>query len=156
MSKILREIRSKVRKEHIAISCTRHGCSTKNVPPNALIIDMDKVVPDSPTTDTHCDYVIFHVDTRNILITAPLELKSGGVGSVTDVHKQLQQGAAYAENLTPKDREPTCRPILFYGKRIDKAHMPKLNRLKIRFRGKKFTIDKARCGSDLTQALKCQ
>ena len=156
MSKTLREIRSKVKEEYLTDSCTRDRCSTKNIPPNTLIIDMDKVVPDSPTTAKHCDYVIFHEDAGSILITAPLELKSGSVDSITDVHEQLQQGAAYAENFTPKDSNPTCRPILFYGRRIDKSHMPKLNRLKVRFRGKKFTIDKARCGSDLAHVLKHQ
>lgn len=94
------------------------------------------------------------MNVESTLITVPLELKSGRVNSIPEVCKQLQRGATYAEKLVSKDSQPICRPTLFHGKGIHSAQLKKLNRAKVRFRGKELTIDKARCGSNLPCAPK--
>ena len=156
MSEVLNEIRSQVDERNLSTSCSRDGCQVDmaDMPPSRIIVDMDEVFPASTATDKHCDYVLFFVNAESTLVTIPLELKSGRVDSIPEVCKQLQQGATYTEKLVPKDSQPICRPVLFHGKGIHKAQLKKLNRAKVRFRGKPLTIDKERCGSNLAGALK--
>ena len=156
MSEVLNKLRSQVGAANLSNSCSRDGCQVDitDVPRSRVIIDVDKALSASTTTGKRCDYVLFFMDAENTLVTVPLELKSGGVDSISEVCEQLQQGATYAEDLAREDSEPICCPLLFHGKGIHKAQRPKLNRAKVRFRGRRLTIDTTRCGENLIRALK--
>lgn len=125
------------------------------VPSERIIVDMDKVFPNS--TDSQGDYVLFFMDDdHSVLVTVPMELKSGDVDA-SKAHEQLQQAATYAERLVPASSKPECHPLLFCGrKRMHRAQRDRLNKAKIRFGGRNLTIKTARCGKpgNLGQALR--
>ena len=158
MSEVLDMLRSQAGAASLSNSCSRDGCQVDmtDVPRRRVIIDMDKALSASTTAGKRCDYVLFFMDAENRLVTVPLELKSGSVDSISEVCEQLQQGATYAEDLAEENSEPICRPTLFHGRGIHKAQRPKLNRVKVRFRGQKLTINTARCGQpgNLARALR--
>ena len=147
MSEVLNEIRAKAGAANLSTSCSRDGCQVylTDVPSSRVIVDIDKVFPDS--SDEQGDYVLFCMDGKNTLVTAPMELKSGGVDA-SKARAQLQQAATYAADLVKKDSKPkpTCHPILVYGGRIHPKQRKTLNRSKIRFHGRSLTIKTARCG----------
>ena len=72
------------------------------------------------------------------------------------VNGSIEKTATYAEDLAKENSEPICRPTLFHGRGIHKVQRPKLNRVKVRFRGQKLTINTARCGQpgNLARALR--
>ena len=147
MSEVLNEIRAKAGAANISTSCSRNGCQVylTDVPSNRVIVDIDKVFPDS--TDEQGDYVLFYMDDKNALVTAPMELKSGDVDA-SKARAQLQQAATYAEDLAKKDSKPKpiCHPLLVHGGRIHPKQRKTLNRSKIRFHGRQLTIKTTRCG----------
>ena len=151
MSEALDEIRSRVGEKNLSTSCSRDGCRVylTDVPSNRVIVDVDKVLPDS--TDEHGDYVLFYTDDKNTLVTVPMELKSGDVDA-SKAHKQLQQAATYADKIT-KDSKPVCHPTLLHGGSIHPKQRKTLNRTKIRFRDRLLTIKTARCGRPRNLAL---
>lgn len=152
MSEALSKIRSQVGEKNLSTSCSRDGCRVHltDVPSSRVIVDIDKVFPDS--ADEQGDYVLFYMDDKNTLVTAAMELKSGNVDA-SKARAQLQQAATYAEDLMPTGSKAICHPILFHGKRIHDAQRKKLNRAKIRFRDRQLTIKTARCGRPRNLAL---
>lgn len=127
--------------------------SLLEVPSDHIIVDMDKVFPDS--SDSQGDYVLFFLDDdKGVLVTVPMELKSGNVGA-SRAHRQMQQAATYAESLVPANCKALCHPLLFHGRRMHRVQRRRLNKGKIYFRGRKLTVKTARCGAprNLADAL---
>ena len=158
MNKVLDGIRSQVGEKNLAVSCGRDKCRVcmTDVPFPRVVIDVDLALPDPKMEEKRCDYVLFFIGAdKGTLVTVPMELKSGDVDA-SDAFDQLQQGAEFAERLTTTAFRSICRPVLLHGKGIDKYQYKKLNRSKVRFRGKKLTIKMDRCGSpkNLARALK--
>ena len=89
------------------------------------------------------------VDRDQMVVTVPLELKSGRA-EIPHVAEQLQQGADFAARFAPENA--VCRPVLIHGKRIN---LRALNRAKVRFRDRHMTIRAGRCNraGNLAQAL---
>ena len=79
------------------------------------------------------------------LLTVPLELKSGGI-DLTKAHRQLRRGAEFINQFGPINGSLTCRPILIHGRSLSPKEFKRLNRLKVKFRGIKLTIQTERCG----------
>ena len=127
MSELLNRIRSQVGEQNLSTSCSRDGCRVflADVPSDRVIVDLDKVFPDSK--DRQGDYVLFFVGTKSPLVTVPMELKSGRVDSVSGARAQLQQAASHADALMPASSKPLCRPILFHGRRLHRTQRDRLN-----------------------------
>ena len=154
VSEALNKIRSRVGEKNLSTSCSRDGCQVylTDVPSNRVIVDIDKVFPDS--ADEQGDYVLFYMEDKHTLITAALELKSGDVDA-SKACTQLQQAATYAEALVKKDSnpKPVCHPILVHGGSLHPKQRKTLNRSKVRFLGRQLTIKTARCGRPRNLAL---
>ena len=91
---------------------------------------------------------------RNILVVAPIELKSGDADT-SEVAEQLQAGAELAVTLVPEGPSPKLRPILFHGRGLHPKQRRDLNRAKVRVQGIQLSIKTERCGRDhnLARAL---
>ena len=138
-------------------SCSRDRCdvSTAGLPRPLMIADVDTESLTSRFSGKRPDFIVLHPDRARHprrLIAIPLELKSGKIDPVV-VAEQLQAGAEFLENHIRLVE--FCRPIVVGGLKIRVRQRRKLNREKIRFRGRKLTILVARCGErrNLLKAL---
>ena len=160
VDEVLNAIRSQVGEESLSDSCKRDGCrvSLESVPSPSrrVLVDADSAFPAHAIEGKRCDYVLFFIKTApHTLLTVPIELKSGGVNSASEVSEQLQSGAEFAERFAPEAIESLCRPVLFHGRKIHQMELKRLNRFKIHFRGYPLTIQTARCNrpKNLASAL---
>ena len=146
MSRVLDDICADIGAKNCCESCSRDGCrvSLKDVPRERIVIDADKAFEVHGQSGKRCDFILFVLGSGRKLITAPIELKSGGV-DVSGALEQLQEGATFAERFAPTESEAVCRPVLFHGSRIHPRDRNKLNRTKIRFRGMDLTVKTSRC-----------
>ena len=149
LSEALDEIRKRVGEENLTKSCSGHRCDVDmtDVPHPRIVVDIERVFQVNRRSGKRCDRVLFYVDwARSKLVVVLIELKSGNVNA-TDVFQQLQGGAKFAdEEVIPQDIETTCIPVVFHGKRIHDAQLPKLKRNEVRFRRQTFPIWKKGCG----------
>ena len=145
MSAALDGIRARVGAGNCSESCSRDGCnvSLTDVPPDRVIVDVDKAFPAHGREGKHCDFVLFIDRGGAPLLAAPAELKSGRP-DVSEAVRQLQGGADFAADLAPSNAD--CLPILFHGRGVHKKERMDINSAKIKFRGRKRTITTARCG----------
>jgi len=143
---LLDAIRADIGTENCCDSCSRDGCgvSLEDVPRERVVVDADKAFDAHGRSGKRCDFILFVLGAGRKLIAAPLELKSGGV-DVSDALEQLQKGVAFAGRFAPKASEAECRPILFHGSKIHPKDRIRLNRKKIRFRGRDLTVKTSRC-----------
>lgn len=148
LSEVLDAIRKQVGEENLTNSCSSDGCHVDmtDVPRERIVVDVERVFQVNQRQGKRCDRMLLYVDrTRSKLVVVLIELKSGNV-DVTEIFRQLQSGAKFAEELVPEDIETTCIPVVFHGKRIHDAQLPKLKRNEVRFRRQTFPIWKRKCG----------
>ncbi len=145
LSEVLDEIRKQVGEENLTNSCSGDGCHVDmtDVPRERIVVDVERVFQVNQRQGKRCDRMLLYVDEK--LVVVLIELKSGNVNA-TEVFQQLQSGAKFAEELVPEDIETTCIPVVFHGKRIHDAQLPKLKRNEVRFRRQTFPIWKRKCG----------
>ena len=158
MNKVLNDIRSQVGAKNLSDSCKREGCrvSLEDLTARRVVVDADRAFPAHAIGGNRCDYILFFINpTTKTLLAVPIELKSGGVNSASEVSEQLQGGADFAERFAPQGIESLCLPVLFHGQKIHKKQRKTLNRAKVRFRGLQLTIRTARCNrpKNLVSAL---
>ena len=152
MSEVLEGIRTAVGEDNLSESLSRDECGVDatGLPAQRVIVDVDQAFAAHQWTGSRCDFVVFFpaADER-YAVTVPLELKSGRA-DVSQVSRQLQQGADFAARFAPANA--VCRPVLIHGKRIN---LRALNRAKVRFRDRHMTIRAGRCNraGNLAQAL---
>lgn len=149
---LVKEIAGKV-PAHCRVSrCEGNGCEVRleGMPscPDRLTIDLD--CKELGISDKkRCDY-LFIGQTDATTYVALIELKSGKVGSVTDVAKQLQGGAnLVAAKLLPPNVSFRFRPVLAHGKGMHKHMLKQLRKEKVKLRGTTTPIRIVRCGSKL-------
>ena len=148
LSEALDEIRKRVGEENLTNSCSSDGCRVDmtDVPHPRIVVEVERMFQVNQRSDKRCDRMLFYVDPdSNTLVVVLIELKSGNVNA-TDVFQQLQGGAKFAAEVIPQDIETTCIPVVFHGKRIHDAQLPKLKRNEVRFRRQTFPIRKGKCG----------
>ena len=149
LSEVLDAIRKQVGEENLTNSCSSDGCRVDmtDVPrEERIVVDVERVFQVNQKKGKRCDRMLLYVDrTRSKLVVVLIELKSGNVDA-TEVFQQLQSGAKFAEELVPEDIETTCIPVVFHGKRIHDAQLPKLKRNEVRFRRQTFPVWKRKCG----------
>ena len=149
LSEVLDEIRKQVGEENLTNSCGGGGCDVDmtDVPHPRIVVDVERVFLVNKRKGRRCDRILFYVDLdSNTLVVVLIELKSGNVDA-SDVFQQLQGGAKFAdEEVIPQNIETTCIPVVFHGKRIHDAQLPKLKRNEVRFRRQTFPIRKGKCG----------
>ena len=136
-----------------ATRCDRDQCKVRldGTPPNRLIIDMDcKAL--GLGNETRCDYLFVSEEDKTSWV-APIELKGGGVDSVTHLANQLRGGAELATKLLPPSLAFRFVPILAHKKSIHKIDLKKLRRERIQLRGIERMIETVRCGDQLIKAL---
>lgn len=158
LSEVLDEIRKQVGEENLTNSCSDKGCRVDmtDVPRERIVVDVERVFRVNQRKGRRCDRMLFYADlASSTLVVVLIELKSGNVNA-TDVFQQLQGGAKFADEVIPRNIETTCIPVVFHGKRIHDAQLPKLKRAEIRFRRQTFPIRKSRCGrrTNLASVLK--
>ena len=148
LSEVLDEIRKRVGKENLTKSCSGGGCDVDmtDVPHPRIVVDIERVFQVNRRSGKRCDRVLFYVDPdSSTLVVVLIELKSGNVDA-SDVFQQLQGGAKFAAEVIPQEIGTTCIPVVFHGKRIHDAQLPKLKRNEVRFRRQTFPIWKRGCG----------
>lgn len=123
------------------------GCSERRA-----IVDMDCLAiplrPDQP----RCDY-LFVGDKDDVTWVVPIELKSGGIGNVNEVLRQLEGGALTADAWLPAECEFDFLPVVAHGKDLPKRAWERLRRLRVRLRGKARSPGFTRCGGLLLALL---
>lgn len=105
-----------------------------------------------PKGRQRCDY-LFVGEEGDTTWVAPIELKSGDIGNVNHVLRQLEGGATTADVWLPQDGDFEFMPLLAHGKGIDKRRRERLRRLKVSLRGKRRAAEIMRCGSPLLPLL---
>ena len=134
--------------------CDKDGCkvSLEGAPHERVVIDMDCEELEIPDNQPRCDY-LFIGEQNNTTWVAPIELKSGRVGSVTTVKSQLDGGAKTANEWLSRGISFQFIPILAHGRSIHRDDLKKLRNRKIQFRGKKRGIFLLSCDDRLTKAF---
>ncbi len=142
----------KVPKKCRVTSCKHPRCSVGlNGFNSPLIIDMDcKEL--GLSHQTRCDY-LFLVKKNKISLVSPIELKGGGIGSLTLLKNQLQKGADFALEILPENPDVNLVPVLVYGTIGNKHKREKIRGVKIKFNGKKYGIRIIQCGGQLNKVL---
>lgn len=132
----------------------RHGCGVDldGCSPNRTVVDMDCPAVPLPKGRQRCDY-LFVGEEGDTTWVAPIELKSGDIGNVNHVLRQLEGGATTADVWLPQDGDFEFMPLLAHGKGIDKRRRERLRRLKVSLRGKRRSAEIMRCGSPLLPLL---
>ena len=157
MTTLVEFIRTKVPQSCCARKCQAQGCSVnmKGAPEPFVLIAMDCQELSFGGDSPRCDFVFFS-DNGNWV--APIELKAGKVGA-SELVRQLQAGAQFAERVVPKSVQVKVVPIAVCG---GKAHRKELNQLRkntsrIRFRGNgSRNIVLRRCGISLVEVLSAE
>ena len=156
-SEVLDAIRSKVGAENLSSSYKREGCRVymTDVPFPRVVVDADLAFPAHNRDGKRCDFILFLFDNKGRFLIAPIELKGRNVDA-SEAFEQLQQGADFAAGVAAQTPGTLCRPILFHRRKIHLKQLRKLNRAKVRFRGRNLTITIARCNrpGNLARALK--
>jgi len=132
-----------------SMKCNKDGCnvSLDGTPTNRLIIDMDcKAL--GMTNETRCDYLFVGEENKTTWIV-PIELKGGGVGSVTRVAEQLDGGTKLAEKLLPSGLRFQFVPVLAYKRQMHKNDRLRLREKRVQLRGNVRMIKTIRCGDRL-------
>lgn len=140
MGDVLDGIRSAVGDDKLSQSLSRDECGVDptGLPDQRVIVDVD-AFQSHQWPGHRCDFVVFYLAaSEHRIVTVPLELKSGRA-DVSQVSKQLQQGADFAATIAPS---AVCRPVLIHGKRIN---LRELNQAKVQFRNRQVTIRTERC-----------
>ena len=122
-----------------------------DIPSSRVVVDVERVFEVRKSTGKRCDFILFLHLGQDILVIAPMELKSGDADT-SEVAEQLQAGAELAGTLVPKVPAPIFRPILFHGRRLHSKQRRDLNRAKIRIQGLELSIKTERCGRQLNLA----
>ena len=115
MSNALAHIRIKVGEKFLSQSCSRDGCQVfmTDIPSPRVVADADRTFPRYGFSGRRCDFVLFFQTAKNVLVIAPMELKSGA--DTSSVAEQLQAGAAFAEHIVPDSVRSFVR---FHGRRL--------------------------------------
>ena len=139
-------IRTRIGAENCGKSCSRGGCRVDltNVPAARVIVDADKAFPAHEQEGKRCDFILFVDRDDGRLLAAPVELKSGRT-KVSETVEQLRGGADFAACFAPP-RNADCLPVLIHGKGLHRKERDTLNRAKVAFRGREWTVRTARCG----------
>ena len=142
MNDCLKAIQEAIESKYLSRSLKREGCRVylDRMPIDRILIDADRALPAFGITGSRCDLILFlDVGSEDLLVVAPIELKRGRFRA-SEVSQQLQGGARFAERIVPVNCDSTCQPILFHGRGIHRVQHKNLNRQKIRYRGKSFSI----------------
>ena len=130
------------------------GCSVglKNAPQPFCLIQMDCDKLPIGQNEKRCDYIF--IGGSDGIWLVPMELKKGALGA-SEVKKQLQAGAQFAEKIILKNEQILFLPIAVFGR---KAHPTELRKLRqpanrIRFRNQRFSIQLLKCGRHLFEAI---
>ena len=137
-----------------ASCCERHGCSVDLVGCSArrAVVDMDCLALPIPPEQERCDY-LFVGEEDDTTWVVPIELKSGDIGNVNEVLRQLQGGAMTADAWLPEEGEFDFLPVVAHGKPIRLRSRERLRRLKVSLRGKTRAAETMRCGCPLKPRL---
>ena len=165
LKELLTEIEKQINNECLSSSCSGDGCRVylTEVPPDRVIVNLECEFERRKINTKRCDYILFYTDTlQNCLTIVLIELKSGTfkTPAVTD---QLQGAADFVTemfgklpeeaNTTLRTLEPTCVPVLFHGKGIDRFQLRELERAKVRFFNRNTAIKRRKCGEPKNLAL---
>ncbi len=151
-------IRARVGPDNLAGSCRSQGCrgSMEGIPAQRVLVHADNAFEAHRIEGKRCDYLLFFckVDDES-LVAVPIELKGRSI-DVSDVHKQLQQGADFIDDLALQGVEALCLPVLIHDGSLHPKERDELNRHKIQFQGQSRTIRTGRCNRprNLVTALK--
>ena len=137
-----------------ASCCERHGCSVdlRSCLEGRVIVDMDCLAIPLRSDQRRCDYLVVG-DEEAVTWVVPIELKSGSVGNVNEVLRQLEGGAMTADAWLPGGCEFEFLPVVAHGKDLPRRAWERLRRLKVSLRGKERSPGRVRCGDPLLSLL---
>ena len=98
------------------------------------------------------DCLIFGDRRRHGFVCA-VELKSGGIGHVSDLKDQVQGALDLAAKLLGDIPVQDWYPVVLHGRRISKTDLATLNKSRVTFKGEQRTIIARRCGVSLAEIL---
>ena len=154
MRGLVKKLTKKVPPGCLSRGCERDGCSISmdGTPSSHLIIDLD-CDELGITDETRCDYVVvFEEDSTTCVV--PIELKGGGVSSVTHVIEQLEGGTALVAGLLIQDGISRFVPVLAHKKQIHRRDLIRLRKKKIKLHNHKEMIRTVKCGNKLADVIK--
>ena len=153
MTTLVESVRSRIPKNCISTRCQANGCSADvgAAPTPFLIVDMDCRTLSLNQRSSRCDF-IFVTDRGDVV--AALELKRGKV-EASQVVRQLQAGADFADSLIPRRSSVRFVPIAVYGGKAHRGELTKLGqrRAQIRFRSSHVRVELLKCGQPLVNAI---
>ena len=133
---------------------TKHGCAVNmdNAPDPKLVLDFDK--PGSPlqAPETRCDYLVAAEVGNGPAWVVVLELKRGKLHA-NEVVRQLQSGAAAAEQLVPQEEKVGFRAVVFCGSASKHEREELRKASKIKFRKQREAVRLKACGQSLGEVL---
>ena len=137
-----------------AACCERHGCSVdlRGCSEKRAIVDMDCLAIPLPPDQQRCDYLFVGAEEGTTWVV-PIELKSGSIGSVNEVLRQLEGGALTADAWLPGGCDFDFLPVVAHGKDMPRRAWNRLRRLRVRLRDKERSPGIIRCGGLLLDLL---
>ncbi len=155
-SRLVEDLKSSIHSkcDH-AGKCTKKGCNVPltGAPSPYLLVDMDCRALGIPADSGRCDFLFVGCEsTRGADWVVPLELKRGSPDA-TDIVKQLQAGAQFAQDRIPAQHESTFLPVAVYGGKLHSAQINKFKRSRILFHGKKYEIKLHHCKTPMKEIL---
>ncbi len=132
----------------------KENCKVRNLPTDAIVMDLDKEGLPFDRNQPRCDYLVF-VSKNNNIDGYVIELKSGE-WEISKVNKQLQSGATFVQEL--KDNKQNCINLVavVFGRRcksqrkeLKGKQMAQDKRYFIKYFGKLLLIKRKACGNNL-------
>ena len=150
VNRVLDHIRAQVDEGSLINSCSGEGCRVDmtGIPSERVVIDVEREFDSRNRTEKRCDRLLLFIGTtRNNLVVAPIELKSGKAEQ-SEVIEKLQNSLHFASDIVPRTMALTtvCRPILFQGRGIKWTNPRGTKELNVNFRGRDLRIRIGRCG----------
>ncbi len=113
---------------------------------------MDCLALPIPQGRERCGY-IFVGEEDDTTWVVPIELKSGGIGNVNHVLRQLEGGAMTADAWLPEGGEFELLPVVAHAKPIRRRSLNRLRSFRVSLRGKERAPEITRCGCALLPLL---
>ena len=132
----------------------KENCKVRNLPTDAIVIDLDKEGLPFDRNQSRCDYIVF-VSNNNNIDGYVIELKSGG-WKIPKVKQQLQSGAKFVQELEDNQKNCIILVAVVFGRRC-KSQRKELKgkqitqdkRNSIKYFGKWLLIKRKACGNNL-------
>ena len=127
------------------------------IPTTRIVVHVEREFDAHAPNKKRCDRLLFYEDTtKNNLVAAPIELKSGKARE-SEVVEKLENSLEFAASIVPTQATLKIAyvPVLFHGRGINWTNPKRRRQLSLFFRGRNLQVLIGHCGKagNLAQVL---